>query len=683
MTLDLSRRSFLHGAAAASLFNSALARAVATAPSRVTGTLMDVEHVVLFMQENRSFDHYYGTMAGVRGYADPHPYILPNGDPVWRQPDGKGGHVSPFAVDMERTNFPVLKSLDHHWESGHAAYNEGRYDRWVPAKGGLTMGHITRSDIPYHFALADAFTVCDSYFCSLKGPTCPNRLYYMTGSVDHLNAGLHGPVTNNIDITQKPDGVIFGAGWRTYAEALQDAGVSWQLYRQGDDDSDDNSDGGMDTLLAFQPFRDAMPGEPLYERGVRPRRLEQLKRDVETGTLAQVSWIVPPRLFCEHPNWPPAYGVEYLARIMDALTANPAVWSKTAFIVMYDENDGYFDHIVPPTPALSRALGLSSVPVDDERHPVTGEAYGLGMRVPMLVISPWSKGGWVCSETFDHTSILRFLEKRFGVRADNVTEWRRTVCGDLTSAFDFAHPKAQPPKALASIKVEKALPDKATFSAYKAEVNKRPRPTVPLDPPAIAVEAGQRPSRPLAYRLRVESELKGDTLALSFINDGAIGAHFHVADRTKADAIPRRYTAAAGASLTDAWPLDAGRYELIVHGPAGHVWWATGNGKDQLACRIEPADHGNLAVILSNSEPQDRDVEMLDGQTGETIRLTLQPGSSQRRTLTLGRSGGWYDVTVKSGDWLRRYAGRVETGKPSVTDPAIARTAASMRARKA
>jgi phospholipase C len=398
MADDFSRRWLLAAAAqgaAASLLAPALARALSIPAAKRTGTIQDVEHVVIFMQENRSFDHYFGTLSGVRGFADPHPAPLPNGDPVWRQMDKIGRPVTPFRIDVENTNFPVLKSLDHRWDTGHAAWNEGRYDRWAAIKGSLTMGHLARPDIPYHFALADAFTVCDSYFASVQGPTCPNRLYLMTGSVDHRSAGGYGPVIDNIDITQRPDGVVFGRGWKTYAERLQDAGVSWRLYRQGEDlKSDDDSDGGMNTLMAFESFRSAAPGSPLYEAGVRPRRLEQLKADVIAGELAQVSWIVPPRLFCEHPNWPPAYGVEYMARILDALTSNEEVWSRTVFLVMYDENDGYFDHVPPPTPPFSADQGLSTAPTGDERHPVTGEPYGLGMRVPMLAISPWSKGGW-------------------------------------------------------------------------------------------------------------------------------------------------------------------------------------------------------------------------------------------------------------------------------------------------
>ena len=210
------------------------------------------------------------------------------------------------------------------------------------------------------------FTVCDGYFASLLGPTCPNRLYFLTGSVDAAGKG-GGPVVDNDNITQLPTGKVYGGGWSTYAERLQTAGISWQCYRQGDDPaSDDDSDGGMNVLLAFDAFRRAGEGTPLYERGVRPRRLEQLKQDVIGERLPQVSWLFPPRLFCEHPNWPPAFGAEYIARVLDALTANTEVWSKTVFLIMYDENDGFFDHVVPPRPPLSRDHGLSTVPYDDE-----------------------------------------------------------------------------------------------------------------------------------------------------------------------------------------------------------------------------------------------------------------------------------------------------------------------------
>ena len=167
-----SRRGFLRSAlgltATAELWPAALARAMSTPAAHRTGTIMDVEHVVIFMQENRSFDHYFGTMSGVCGFGDRFTAPLPGSGSVWRQPDGKGGFVKPFRFDTKTTNLPVMNSLSHSWPTGHAAWNEGRYDNWIPAKGRLTMGHLERDDIPYHFALAESFTVCDAYFSSLQ-----------------------------------------------------------------------------------------------------------------------------------------------------------------------------------------------------------------------------------------------------------------------------------------------------------------------------------------------------------------------------------------------------------------------------------------------------------------------------------------------------------------------------------
>jgi phospholipase C len=673
---EVSRRRLLGAAgqgAALALLQPALARALTIPAANGQGSIMDVEHVVIFMQENRSFDHYFGTLSGVRGFADPHPAPLPSGDPVWVQKDKAGRPITPFRFDVENTNFPVLKSLDHRWDSGHAAWNGGRFDRWGTAKGPLTMGHLARQDIPYHFALADAFTVCDGYHSSLLGPTCPNRLYLMTGSVDPHSQGGYGPVIDNIDITQTPKGVVFGRGWKTYAERLQDAGVSWRLYRQGDNpDSDDDSDGGMNTLLAFESFRSAEPGSPLYERGVRPRRLEQLKDDVLKGQLPQVSWIVPPRLFCEHPKWPPAYGVEYLARILDALTANEAVWSKTVFLVMYDENDGYFDHVTPPVPPFSADQGLSTIATEDERRPDTGEPYGLGLRVPMLVMSPWSRGGWVCSETFDHTSVIRFLETRFGVREPNISDWRRTVCGDLTSAFDFATPNRAPPTDLAKISAGAPLPNQATFDAYKASVGKRPTPVAPVAGAFTpAVEPGARKARPLGYRLAVDARVADGRLQLDFANDGRLGAAFQVWDVLRPDTPPRRYTVGSDKSIVDRLALVDGRYRLVVHGPAGFLRNFEGSAENtvQVSLRSNPA--GRLVVAVIDKGAGRGAVTISEART--QVDQEVRPKTDQPilYPLDLVRSGQWYDVSVAGANFNHRFIGRAENGRPGTSDPAM------------
>ncbi len=179
------------------------------------------------------------------------------------------------------------------------------------------------------------------------------------------------------------------------------------------------------------------------------------------GRLPQVSWVVAPFKYCEHPDASPTDGAYYINLVLKALTVDPEVWSRTAFILNYDENDGLFDHIIPPMPPVTQktnAQGLVSPDllealqdelIDMDKYPqqrrplVPGsdpgglQPIGLGPRVPLLIISPWTVGGWVCSQTFDHTSVLQFLEARFGVHEPNINQWRRSICGDLTSAFDF------------------------------------------------------------------------------------------------------------------------------------------------------------------------------------------------------------------------------------------------------
>jgi phospholipase C len=166
--------------------------------------------------------------------------------------------------------------------------------------------------------------------------------------------------------------------------------------------------------------------------------------------------------------------------VLNALTSDPEVWSKTALLITFDENDGFFDHVVGPYPNVGTLAGQSTVPLDNELFNGTAGTpggsdgvvgpYGTGVRVPLLVVSPWSAGGWVCSETFDHTSLIRFIEARFGVSEPNITPWRRAVCGDLTSAFDFESASDQVP-ALPSTAAYKPtgtgsphlLPDAAGF----------------------------------------------------------------------------------------------------------------------------------------------------------------------------------------------------------------------------
>src|SRR5689334_4917158 len=290
-----------------------LGKALAIPANHRTGTIRDVEHVIFLMQENRSFDHYFGTLRGVRGFADPHPVTLPSGESVWHQPNG-ATDLLPFRPAVRDLGQTFLPDPPHGWNDTHAAWNAGRYDQWVPNKGVTTMTYHTRADIPYQFALADAFTICDNYHCSLLGPTDPNRYHMWTGWVGNDGSG-GGPVINNAEA---------GYDWSTYPERLERAGVSWKVYQ--DIGTGLNAAGswgwtqdpyignyGDNSLLYFHRYQNAAPGSPLADRAktgtdINPlgrdplALLTDFREDVRTGRLPSVSYIVAPEAYTEHPN---------------------------------------------------------------------------------------------------------------------------------------------------------------------------------------------------------------------------------------------------------------------------------------------------------------------------------------------------------------------------------------------
>ncbi|KGC92186.1 phosphocholine-specific phospholipase C [Burkholderia pseudomallei] len=694
-----SRRRFLHtvaqsaGAAAAlTVFPESIRRALAIPAASRTGTLRDVEHIVVFMQENRSFDHYFGHLRGVRGYNDRFPIPLPNGKPVWYQPSkaNPGKPVLPFRLNTLTTSAQCIGDLDHSWYKTHAAIDGGRYDQWPANKTDMTMGYHVREDIPFHYALADAFTVCDNYFCSLPGPTHPNRSYLMTGTVDPTGR-YGGPLLDNSDyvdgdVPPKYDLLT----WTTYPERLEANGISWQIYQQGTTGADPlNGNYGTNILQNFANFINAKPGSSLYRRAQTARTLDDLKADVLANKLPQVSWLLPPAAFSEHPRYTPAYGANYTSQILDALTSNPDVWRKTVLFIMYDENDGFFDHVVPPQPATTRAQGLSTVTVDGEIHDVVnpgrggsytadGLPYGLGPRVPMTVVSPWTKGGFVCSQVFDHTSVIRFIAARFGIDEPNITPWRRAVCGDLTSAFDFRTPDATLPP----------LPDTSGYRSIADQLcSTKPAPAVPAAPsPVDPQEPGVRPARALPYELHVNAEVHGGArLRIEFANRGEQGAHFYVYASNRSDG-PWRYTVGAHRSLHETFDLAAtnGAYAFAVYGPNGFVrvfegLAAAGGHGRQASARPEvkagyDVANGNLYLKLANHGAQSVQLTLADNAYGAPARrITLRGGDEQIESWALASSHQWYDVTVSdgaTGQFVRRFAGHVENGKPSYSDPA-------------
>src|SRR5262245_41070322 len=339
--------------AVAAALPGSLSKALSIPAHSRSGSIRDVEHVIFLMQENRSFDHYFGTLRGVRGFADPHPISLPSGQSVWHQPDGAGGEVLPFRPDVTDMGMTFLPDPPHGWIDGHNAWNGGRHDQYVPNKPVQTMTYHTRDDIPYQYALADAFTICDAYHCSLLGPTDPNRYHMWTGWVGNDGAA-GGPVITNAEA---------GYDWSTYPERLERNGISWKVYQDvgvgltaegfwgwtGDQPYIGNY--GDNSLLYFHQYQNAQPGNPLADKGkTGTNRLAGddffaiFKADVEGGNLPQVSWIVAPEAYTEHPNWAPDFGAWYVSQVVDILADNPDVWSKTVLFVTYDEEGGFFDH---------------------------------------------------------------------------------------------------------------------------------------------------------------------------------------------------------------------------------------------------------------------------------------------------------------------------------------------------
>lgn len=456
----LPRREFMLGTAAAAA-GAALSEPARAAPAR----LSDIDHIIILMKENRSFDHYFGTLSGVRGFSDAHAMRLPSGQPVFRQPDPRhpDGYVLPFRLNTRTTNAQHLHDLSHSWNALHHCWDGGTLDAWIPAHrfadgraAPLTMGYYTRADLPFYYALADAFTICDGYHASLLGPTHPNRFYLWTATIDP--DGRHGgPAIDNYPRHYT---------WETYPERLERAGITWRIYHELDDF-------GCNVVKHFPAFADARPGSALYENAMRDRGLAELLADLQSGNIPQVTWIVPPSTVTEHPSYLPAAGENHTRLVLEALWANPALWARTVLILNYDENDGLFDHVPPPVPAPGTPGEF-----------VHGEPIGLGFRVPCLLISPFSRGGYVCGATFDHTSTLQFIEARFGVEVANLTEWRRRTCGDMLRAFGFGEPpRLDVPK----------LPETAEALAIaEREADRLPHPHVPRVQAMPVQESGVR-----------------------------------------------------------------------------------------------------------------------------------------------------------------------------------------------
>lgn len=837
---EFLKKSFLLSGAAglSTMMPASIQRALAIDPAPGS-TFLDAEHIVILMQENRSFDHCFGTLQGVRGFNDPRAAWLPDAKPVWFQTNEKGDTYAPFRLNIKDTKATWMGALPHSRPSQVDAYNSGRYDKWLIAKRPgnkeyaampLTMGYYTREDLPFNYAMADAFTVCDQNFCSAMTSTTPNRSFFWTGKIVHTEDGLPKAHIRNDDYS-------YGKlPWKTFPELLEENNIAWKFYQ-----NDISCGGGFKgeerswlanfgcNLLEFfaaynvkfsdryvngllkqvetlpdeiNKLQEASPSseeaaakiradiskkqavldnatsellkwnkesyekltdqqQSLYHRafvvnktdpgfrsvtqvnykdGATDRTmtvpagdvLHQFRKDTIEGKLPAVSWLAGPQNFSDHPS-APWYGAWYISEILDILTQQPEVWKKTIFIVTYDENDGYFDHVVPFSICDNNkpGTGKCSAGIDTEIEQVrlahelkqgvsetqAREApVGLGFRVPMMIASPWSRGGKVCSQVFEHTSTLQFLETFFNkklnkqLHLENISQWRRTISGDLTAAFSPFNTTTPDKKIfLDQHRVVETI-NNARFKAAPGGFKKISNDDIKAftngnGTTIFQQEKGTRPSCALPYELLADGQWDKSkqtlilkmTAAKQLFGDRASGAPFTVYTplpykNEGEETVPGRswaFAVAAGDTLTYDWPANAfaeGRYQLHLHGPNGFYREFTGSAKHpeldiqlgyETAGALKKKATGQLVLRVTNTGSSARDFSITDNAyNGKLIQRKVAAGATLELVLPLQKSKGWYDFSIQAAGFdtfKQRYAGRVETGAEGITDPFMGR----------
>jgi phospholipase C len=648
-------------------------RAAAALPSGLTGTIADLKHVVILMQENRSFDHYFGTLQGVRGFSDKQVLKYQNGTTIFQQPDKArkdGGYLLPFHMDSTVVDAQNAGDLDHSWSGDHSARNNGLWNNWVPAKTEQTMGYFTRADLPFNYALADAFTICDGYHQSLLGPTSPNRMYFWTG-------------TSSGWTSNPPDYTVEFTGVTTYPELLLKAGITWQVYTNHEvgDGSGVNGwvgDYGDNPLWFYQQYQTSMnaptaAGQQLAIQGaVQPWQpnagtplgpnhvnhvLAQFQADCAAGTIPQVSWIVAPYEYSEHPSASPSYGAHYIRAVLEAMMGNQALWESSALFITYDEHDGYFDHALPPAPESGTANEfISSLPI------------GFGPRVPMIICSPWTRGGYVDSNVYDHTSMLRFLETWTGAQAANISAWRRSVAGDLTAAFDFANPDFSIPSLPDTVPLITQSDAEKSFPAVS------PPPSGQQQMPVQ--ESGTRPHRPSNHMPHADVTINRSvyTVTATMSNTGTVGVSLFVFPDKYLTASATPVTVVNGTNKTYTWTATKKNnygYAFSVYGPDGFVRSFAGAivGASTTTGQIPRVS----ATPVTGSTPSLQLTLANDGSTAVVYTLTVNDYAGTTQTVTVGANGsaavawptdsnGYYDVIITantSDGFTRRYAGRI------------------------
>ncbi|QES89820.1 phosphocholine-specific phospholipase C [Rhizosphaericola mali] len=773
--MDQSRRSFLKNTSILTGFtglNNVLPSSIQkafTINAEPGTTFRDAEHIVFLMQENRSFDHIFGNLKGVRGFKDPRAKNLPNGDKVWLQKDQQGNTFSPFHLDINTTKITWQGGLPHSWKDQTGARNMGKYDQWISNKSIMTMGYYDRNDLPFYYAFADAFTVCDHNFCSSLTGTTPNRLFFWTGNIRPQPDGQSIPAVDNSMAESRDNSYV---DWETFPELLEKSGIDWKIYQNeiwtaqlpdhkdywlgnyGDNaieyikryhvklsayfrkNGDTTSKPALtseevlkkyESLSTFEKalidkaFQTNMDRDDAYlnlsdyefkDENNQTKKVQipqndlfyQFRKDVQSGNLPQVSWLVAPQAFSDHTS-SPFYGTWYVSEALDILTQNPEVWKKTIFILNYDENDGYFDHLTPFTPPhpsnvetgiVSNDIYTDSDYYDD--HKSNNSPIGLGYRVPMIIASPWSKGGFVNSQVFDHTSTLMFLEDFFkhkgkSLYCKNISTWRRSICGNLTSAFrpyngekislpDFEQYK----NTIRKIQIVKDKPILQTPSpitdSLKSEINTQKLPA------SNHVEMGIRPSCSLPYDNYADYQLneQGEIL-LKFRCGADIGSAYSAYTQTSYNNIPGKcwdFALSKGTKLDyKLWLhnfIDA-QFDINIQGPNGFYRHFNGNNKIQgldisliyeTKKGIKTTNTGNLYLIILNQTSQAHNFLLEDLSYGKGNKEISVIGNQTLKLKVNLASHHWYDIkitlnNIKDAFW--HYAGHVEDGNISISDP--------------
>lgn len=787
---------------ASGLIPPAIQKAMAINPAPGSSYL-DAEHIVLLMQENRSFDHTFGTLRGVRGFQDPRAIRLSNDYPVWLQRNKKGQTYAPFRLNLNDTNATWMNSLPHSWNNQVDARNKGRYDGWLDAKRSgneayadmpLTMGYYNREDIPFYYALADAFTVCDHSFCSSLTGTSPNRSFFWTGKIKQKqDEDSVAHVSNDqIDIPEHNT-------WKTFPERLSAAGIDWKIYQNeisigaglSDEEEEWLANFTDNSLEFFKQYKVTCHPEYLKSLGLKIRKMEvkpagertekdlenlkhwkeafkmasenpleaqdaktqdlhrrafvtnrndpdyhtletisykadgkqvsaqipkgdvlhQFRKDTDSGKLPAVSWLVAPCNFSDHPS-APWYGAWYVSEVLDILTKNPEVWKKTVFILTYDENDGYFDHLPPvvaPNPK-DPETGLVSPELDIRAEYVyAGQSsrespVGLGFRVPTVIVSPWSRGGYVNSQVYDHTSSLQFLEKFLShktgktIKEENITSWRRSLCGDYSSVFrPYNGEKISFPEPVARVPYLEHI-HSAQFKPLPKEYHNLNRQEIaqilkdPQKSPFMPIqESGIRPANALPYELYANASLNKERKEIGirfksgneFFAGASSGAGFTVYGHHRTWS----FTAAAGDSLEYKWPLSLfpeQHYQLEVNGVNGFYRAYQGTAQDpdvtvQLEYTLDNSGRpdGNIRLLIKRQKGNVPLHFKLEHQAYYTkiAELRLNAGEKEKALVfDLKGSHSWYDFKLSElahPAFRQHYAGHVENGKQSSSDPQI------------